>query len=95
MLLSVVTTCTHLFYQNTEELLLLKQPWQTERKTGVTLMRMVRKMDAGPIVGQEVVPIGKGDTGTTLRNKLAESCVPLMRIYMENLLTEMHQKLHK
>lgn len=58
-----------------------------EKETGVTLMRMVRKMDAGPIVGQEVVPIGNEDTGTTLRNKLAESCVPLMRIYMENLLT--------
>ena len=31
-------------------------------------MRMVRKMDAGPIVGQEIVPIQNEDTGITLRN---------------------------
>ena len=28
-----------------------------EKETGVTLMRMVRKMDAGPLVGQEFVQI--------------------------------------
>ena len=40
----VVTICMHLFYQNTEELLQLKQPWQTARKDwSNAAMRMVRK----------------------------------------------------
>ena len=43
-------------------------------ETGVTLMRMVRKMDAGPLIGQEAVQITSEDTGTSLRKKLADSC---------------------
>ena len=57
-----------------------------EKITGVTLMRMVRKMDAGPIVGQQLVPIDKDDTGASLREKLAKICVPLLDRYLTNLL---------
>ena len=56
-------------------------------ETGVTLMRMVRKMDAGPLVGQEVVQITSEDTGTSLRKKLADSCVPLIQKYLNELLS--------
>lgn len=55
-------------------------------KTGVTLMKMVRKMDAGPIIGQETVQITEDDTGASLRNKLAKACVPLIDQYLSKLL---------
>ena len=46
--------------------------------TGVTLMRVISKMDAGPIVDFEKVEIQKEDTGGSMRNKLSMSCVPLI-----------------
>lgn len=49
-----------------------------EEKTGVTLMQVVPKMDAGPILDSEVVLIEKTDVGTKLRQKLADACVPLL-----------------
>jgi methionyl-tRNA formyltransferase len=49
-----------------------------ERETGVTLMRVVPRMDAGPIVDVECVAIEGDDTGQTLRSKIAHACVPLM-----------------
>jgi methionyl-tRNA formyltransferase len=55
-------------------------------KTGVTLMRMVRKMDAGPIIGQQTVQITVDDTGASLRHKLAKACVPLIDQYLSKLL---------
>jgi methionyl-tRNA formyltransferase len=55
-------------------------------KTGVTLMRMVRKMDAGPVVDQESIPITKEDTGASLREKLAKACVPLIDRNLTELL---------
>ena len=57
-----------------------------ETKTGVTLMRVVSRMDAGPVVDQEVVVIVEGDDGSTLREKLAEACVPLLRRNFGDLL---------
>ena len=57
-----------------------------EKKTGVTLMRMVRKMDAGPIIDQESVPITEDDTGASLRNKLAKACVPVIDRNLTELL---------
>lgn len=47
------------------------------KETGMTLMRMVRKLDAGPIVGCERVAIETEDTGPDIRHKLAQTCVPL------------------
>jgi methionyl-tRNA formyltransferase len=50
-----------------------------ERETGVTLMRIVRKLDAGPIVDRERVAIGPLETSADIQGKLAEACVPLLR----------------
>lgn len=49
-----------------------------ERTTGVTLMRIVRRLDAGPVVDAERVAIAPLDTATEVENKLAAACVPLV-----------------
>jgi methionyl-tRNA formyltransferase len=41
-------------------------------ETGITVMRMVERMDAGPILLQVAQPIGPEDTGTDLTARLAE-----------------------
>jgi methionyl-tRNA formyltransferase len=56
-----------------------------ETLSGVTLMRVVQKMDAGPIVDSESVKIDSLDTGSTLRGKIAQSCVPLIQRNIEAL----------
>jgi len=43
---------------------------QGEEKTGVTLHYMVKKADAGPIVGQRPVPIDRRDKALTLYGKM-------------------------
>ncbi len=57
-----------------------------ETETGVTLHHMVRKADAGDIVGQRVVPIERTDTAVTLYRKLCgaaggllDELLPLMK----------------
>ena len=57
-----------------------------EKVTGVSLMRMVRKMDAGPIIDQESISITKEDTGASLRARLAKACVPLIDRNLTELL---------
>lgn len=57
-----------------------------ERETGVSLMRIVRRMDAGPVMDRECVGIDDSDTGPVLREKLARACVPLWRRCREELL---------
>jgi methionyl-tRNA formyltransferase len=49
-----------------------------ERETGVTLMRIVRKLDAGPIADVERVAIGLRDTALEIEGKLSSACVPLL-----------------
>ena len=49
-----------------------------EKETGVTLMRVVPRMDAGPIIDVESVLVSGEDTGASLREKIASACVPLM-----------------
>lgn len=49
-----------------------------ERETGVTLMRIVRRLDAGPVAGVERVPVGALDTAREVEEKLAHACVPLL-----------------
>lgn len=49
-----------------------------EEKTGVTLMKMVREMDAGPILDVEPVSIGDEDTALDVEHRLSEACVPLL-----------------
>lgn len=50
-----------------------------ETETGVSLMQMVRAMDAGPVADVERVPIDDLVTGGQLRELLAQACVPLLR----------------
>lgn len=49
-----------------------------EKETGVTLMKMVLALDAGPVAGVERVPIGPLDTTAEVEAKLAQACVPLL-----------------
>lgn len=49
-----------------------------ETETGVTLMRMVLRLDAGPVLDVERVPVDAHETGATLETKLAAACVPLV-----------------
>lgn len=49
-----------------------------ERETGVTLMRIVKKLDAGPVADVERVPVAALDTALEVEAKLAAACVPLV-----------------
>ena len=49
-----------------------------DKETGVTLMRMVRQLDAGPVAEAERVAIGPQDTAAEVEAKLALACVPLL-----------------
>ena len=49
-----------------------------ERVTGVSLMRIVRRLDAGPVAASETVPIGPRDTAADVEARLAAACVPLL-----------------
>jgi methionyl-tRNA formyltransferase len=49
-----------------------------ETETGVALMRMVLRLDAGPVLDVERVAIAACDTGASLEEKLAAACVPLV-----------------
>jgi methionyl-tRNA formyltransferase len=49
-----------------------------ERETGVTLMRIVRRLDAGPIADVERVAIDRLDTAQEVEAKLSAACVPLV-----------------
>lgn len=43
-----------------------------DQKTGVTIMRMSEKLDAGPILAQKEIEIGPMETFLSLRDRLAE-----------------------
>ncbi len=49
-----------------------------ERETGVTLMRIVRRLDAGPIADAERVLVGPLDTAPDVEARIATACVPLL-----------------
>lgn len=49
-----------------------------ERVTGVTLMRIVPELDAGPIADAESVAVAPRDTALDVEAKLAAACVPLV-----------------
>jgi methionyl-tRNA formyltransferase len=46
--------------------------WKGDHETGVTTMRLVPKMDAGPILLQRSIPIGEKMTASELHDKLAK-----------------------
>ena len=43
-----------------------------ETETGITIIRLVREMDAGPMLRRAAAPIGPDDTSETLDRKLAQ-----------------------
>lgn len=49
-----------------------------ENETGVTLMRIVLELDAGPMSDVGRVPIGPLDTALEIEAKLAGACAPLL-----------------
>lgn len=49
-----------------------------DRETGVSLMRIVRKLDAGPVAEVARVPIEPLDTALEVEAKLAAACVSLV-----------------
>ena len=55
-------------------------------KTAMTLMRMVLKMDAGPILDQEWVEIERSDTSPILRTKMGEACLPLLDRQLDSII---------
>ncbi|MFW6161939.1 MAG: methionyl-tRNA formyltransferase [Planctomycetota bacterium] len=56
-----------------------------DRETGVTLIRMVREMDAGPILAQESTPIGPRETTGELTERLADLGAGLLVRTLEEL----------
>ncbi|MFO7724488.1 MAG: methionyl-tRNA formyltransferase [Oceanipulchritudo sp.] len=54
-------------------------------ETGVSLMRLVPKLDAGPVADAERVSIGEGTTTPELHKKLAEACPELLRRFLPAL----------
>ena len=54
--------------------------------TGVSLMRIIPKLDAGPVAAREVVAIGDSDTCSGVVDKLAQACIPLMEKALPALL---------
>lgn len=57
-----------------------------ETETGVTLMGMVRKMDAGPVADSERFPITRLDTAGNIAEKAAAACVPLLARNLDAIL---------
>ncbi len=55
-------------------------------ETGMTLMQMVLKMDAGAMVDQERVAIPSGITAVPMRERMAAACVPLLQRNLPALL---------
>ncbi len=50
---------------------------------GVSLMRLVARMDAGPLIDREKVSIDRFETAASLETKLAAACVPLVLRHIE------------
>ena len=49
-----------------------------ESETGVSLMRIVRRLDAGPVADREAVRIEPLDTALEIEQKLSSVCAPLL-----------------
>jgi len=58
-----------------------------DTETGVALMQVVKKMDAGGVADFEAVRISQQDTGPELRVKVGEAVVPLLRRNLAAMLT--------
>lgn len=59
-----------------------------ERETGVTVFRIVKRMDAGPILAQASTPIGTEETAGELHDRLAELGVGVVDQTLAQLSTD-------
>ncbi|MCU0791860.1 MAG: methionyl-tRNA formyltransferase [Opitutaceae bacterium] len=57
-----------------------------ESQTGVSLMRIVRRLDAGPVLDREAVRIDPLDTAAEIETRLGLACVPLLARNLPRLL---------
>jgi len=57
-----------------------------ERETGVSLMKVVLEMDAGPVLDVERVNIGRLDTALDIDHTLGQACVPLVERNLMSIL---------
>jgi methionyl-tRNA formyltransferase len=68
---------------------------QGERETGVTIMRISERMDAGDILLQRTLPIEKSDTGGSLHDKLshlgAEALKEALQLFKQGQLSARQQ----
>ena len=48
-------------------------------------MRVIPRMDAGPIIDSESLLIEDNDTGSDVRRKIAHACIPLLARNMDRL----------
>jgi len=64
---------------------------QGDLETGVTVQRMVKKLDAGPILSSLSITIGDQETYTTLHDTLAEKAAILLSETLSNPLQETPQ----
>ena len=58
-----------------------------EEKTGVTIIRLVEKMDAGPILARAEVSVSPQDTAASLESRLVPLGAQLLRETIEKLKT--------
>ena len=63
-----------------------------ETETGVTIMYMVEKLDAGDIISQVRVPINDTDDTGTLFNALSEAGVDLLKNTLPSILNESNER---
>ena len=62
-----------------------------EKKTGITIMKMVKQLDAGDIIKTKEVPIFTDDTFCEVEERLIEAAKPLLVSTIEDYI---HQNIH-
>ena len=58
-----------------------------DERTGVTLMQVIRRLDAGPIIDCEEVPIDPRDSRLSVRERVSLAAIPLLRRSLSELLS--------
>jgi len=56
-----------------------------EKTTGITIIKMVREMDAGPIILQQEINISDDDTAVTLEDKLSHKAQEILPDVIKNI----------
>lgn len=49
-----------------------------DKETGVTVIKMIKRMDAGPVILQEKIPVSENDTHASLEEKLSQKGAELL-----------------